>query len=134
MKQVFFYLSFRDLRENFDGTDWGNNGPGVLTRVLKEICETSVVKNMNKSKCYGFSVLPIEDCYSIPWVEHQKFFKEQYLNEAMARLNDSLIAHVWNKHSETTPLLSTSNVAYIQLAKEFCPNVLESVAKSGDFF
>lgn len=131
---TIYNLYFRDLRENFNGNDWGNNGPGVLTRVLKEICQTDEVKHMNKSKCYGFSVLPIKDCYSIQWQEHQKFFKEQYLSEAMARLNDSLIAHVWNKHSETTPLLATSNVAYIQLAKEFCPKVLESVAALGDYF
>ena len=106
----------------------------MLTRVLKEICQTSEVALMSKSKCYGFSVLPIKDCYTIHWQEHQKFFQEMYLNEAMTRLNESLIAHVWNKHSETTPLTATSNVAYIQLDKEFCPKVLESVAAIGDFF
>ena len=39
-----------------------------------------------------------------------------------------LIAHVWNKFTVTTPLLATSKVAYIELAKEFCPKALACVA------
>jgi hypothetical protein len=76
--------------------------------------------------CNKFQVLPIETCYSIRWPEHKKFFAEKYLNETMSRLENSLIAHVWNKHSARTPLAIDANVAYIQLAKTYCPKVLEA--------
>lgn len=77
-----------------------------------------------------------------------KFFKEEFLNETMERLSDSIIgkahiktffsftassiflAHVWNKHSAATALTLDSNVAYIQLAKKFCPKVV----KASEFF
>lgn len=48
----------------------------------------------------------------------------------MERLNESVIAHVWNKHSAATPLTLDANVAYIHLAKKFCPRVL----KASEFF
>lgn len=33
----------RDLKKNFRGNDWGNNGPGVITRILQKICSTKYV-------------------------------------------------------------------------------------------
>jgi hypothetical protein len=77
-------------------------------------------------RCKSFSVLPIESCYSIRWPEHIKFFKEEFLNETMSRLDHSLIAHVWNKHSAATELTPEANVAYVHLAKKFCPKVIEA--------
>lgn len=34
----------RDLKKNFRGDIWGNNGPGVITRTLQKICATKYVK------------------------------------------------------------------------------------------
>jgi lactosylceramide 4-alpha-galactosyltransferase len=125
-------LCVKDLLKNFDGNDWGNNGPGVITRVLQQICNTKNVMKMisTPNQCKNFKVLPIESCYAIRWPEHIKFFKEEFLNETMERLNESIIAHVWNKHSAATPLKMDANVAYIQLAKKFCPKV----AAESEFF
>jgi lactosylceramide 4-alpha-galactosyltransferase len=76
-------------------------------------------------------VLPIEKCYSIRWPEHEHFFKEQFLEETMNRVNNSLIVHVWNKHSMKTNLTIDAKVAYVELAKRFCPKVIQS---SGNYF
>jgi hypothetical protein len=32
-----------NLRSEFRGDDWGNNGPGVITRVLKKLCKVQQV-------------------------------------------------------------------------------------------
>lgn len=32
-----------NLRKEFRGDDWGNNGPGVITRVLKKLCKARQV-------------------------------------------------------------------------------------------
>lgn len=125
------YVNCRNLRENFDGTNWGNNGPGVITRVLKEICQTSTVNNMTKSNCHGFTVHPPDTFYAVPWEEYWKFFSEQYTYETMSKIEDSLVSHVWNKFSQYNISYINSDVAYVQLAKEFCPKVLQS---AGDFF
>lgn len=99
----------------------------MITRVLQEICNTKdVLKMISSKQCKNFRVLPIESCYSIRWPEHIKFFKEEFLNETMERLSDSIIAHVWNKHSAATALSVDANVAYIQLAKKHCPKVIKA--------
>lgn len=33
----------RDLKKNFRGDVWGNNGPGVITRTLQKLCGTMYV-------------------------------------------------------------------------------------------
>lgn len=48
----------------------------------------------------------------------------------MERLSDSIIAHVWNKHSAKNTLSLDANVAYIKLAKKFCPKVI----RASEFF
>lgn len=35
----------RDMKTNFRGDIWGNNGPGVITRTLQNICSTKYVSN-----------------------------------------------------------------------------------------
>lgn len=105
----------------------GNNGPGVITRSLKKYCVMDYVGNMiNSPQCKNFRVLPIEICYPIGWGEFEKFFQSDYLNEVMEKLKNSIIAHVWNKLSNEVALDKNADVAYIKLAKEYCPKVLEA--------
>ncbi|KAG5334749.1 A4GAT galactosyltransferase, partial [Acromyrmex charruanus] len=40
----------RDLRKNFRGDVWGNNGPGVITRTLQKLCATTLVANEHWTK------------------------------------------------------------------------------------
>lgn len=36
----------RDMRANFRGDVWGNNGPGVITRTLQKLCSTKYVSTI----------------------------------------------------------------------------------------
>ncbi|CAG9798768.1 unnamed protein product [Chironomus riparius] len=120
-------MCLNDLKKNFNGKNWSNNGPYVLTRVLYEICRTKDIQQMiDKDICTNFRVLPIEDCYDIGWSELHKFFKPEYLNETLGRISDALMTHVWNKDSARIPLSKEANVAYIHLAKKYCPRTLEA--------
>lgn len=38
----------RDLKKNFRGDVWGNNGPGVITRALQKLCATTYVSIRRK--------------------------------------------------------------------------------------
>lgn len=96
-----------------------------MTRTLHKICGTKRVMEMISGEvCKNFRVLPIEKCYNLRWPEYAKFFKPEFLNETLERLSNSLIAHVWNKFSATSNLTRNSEVAYIHLARKFCPKVL----------
>lgn len=95
-----------------------------MTRVLQRICKTKDTTEM--FDCDGFHVLPVETSYTIRWTESEKFFKPEFRDEALERLKTSIIAHVWNKLTSEHNLTVESDVAYIHLAKEFCPKVLKA--------
>jgi lactosylceramide 4-alpha-galactosyltransferase len=104
-----------------------SNGPGVITRVLNKLCDTDEVLEMISMKtCKGFQILPIESCYAIEWRKHEEFFENEFLNKTLRLLENSIIAHVWNRLSYDKPLSVESDVAYIHLARKFCPKVFKA--------
>lgn len=122
----------RDFLLNFDGSDWGNNGPGVITRVMNDVCKTANIELMMDAKrCMGFHIMPREAFYAIPWKKWEYFFEAQYLTETLDLLRDSYIAHVWNKHSKQRHVKVGANVAYGILAEKHCPKVY---AAAGEYF
>jgi len=40
--------SINDFASNYCANDWGYNGPGVITRTLKKICDTDLVSKKKK--------------------------------------------------------------------------------------
>lgn len=96
-----------------------------MTRVLRKICNTKDIQKMVSSNvCRNFHVLPVESCYSINWHDWRMFFTEANLTETMSRLNTSVIAHMWNNKSWEERLTTDMHVAYIELAKKYCPRTV----------
>uniref|UniRef100_A0A182MJS3 Alpha 1,4-glycosyltransferase domain-containing protein n=1 Tax=Anopheles culicifacies TaxID=139723 RepID=A0A182MJS3_9DIPT len=119
-------MCVRDLLANFNGKDWGNNGPGVVTRVLQKYCHTRSTVHMTRERCRHFTVYPIETFYAIQYEDFKQFFEEQYLEQALVTLNHSIVVHVWNKFSKSHPVRVGSRVAYGVLADKYCPKVYGS--------
>ncbi|XP_023016806.1 lactosylceramide 4-alpha-galactosyltransferase isoform X3 [Leptinotarsa decemlineata] len=121
-----------DLKNNFNGRDWGYNGPGVVTRLLKSICGgAKLAKDMIKKDCQGFKVYPRESFYAVPWTKWKMFFDENSTGAVNKLTKKSYAIHVWNKHSASTKISLTSNVSYILNARKFCPKVVQ---ECDDFF
>ncbi|CAO1341100.1 unnamed protein product [Diamesa serratosioi] len=124
-------ICVRELVEHFDGVEWANNGPALLTRILRKMCNTDDNFEMNIERCRGFQVLPQEYFYAISFPDYAKFFEEGYLKETMEKLKNSIIVHIWNKLSESTKLSVNSTSPYIHMAKQYCPKVIEAC---GEYF
>lgn len=128
---TFPYPFFSEFENSFNGNDWGNNGPGVITRVLQKICQTSNPALMTRDRCKSFSVLPVDKVYAVGWKDWRYFFEEKYSERTMKMTEDSIAIHVWNKHSSVQSIPVGSKAAYGLLAAKYCPKVFES---SGEFF
>lgn len=121
-----------ELLKSYNGSDWGNNGPLLITRVLRKSCGTNKTAEMiEKGDCEGFHVLPNNFCYPITGLLWEKFFKEEFREKALKAVKNSVVVHFWNNLSKKTPLRVDSKAAYITLAKQFCPKVM---AGCEDFF
>lgn len=120
-----------DLKKNFRGNDWGYNGPGVITRVLKNTCNVEKVTDMTPENCKGFRVFPPEAFYPIPWRAWKLYFDAEKSESTMKQLENSYAIHVWNKFSITANVTVGSNQPYGLVASKYCP---VTYANSGSVF
>lgn len=121
------YQCLQNFQQTFDGGNWGNNGPGVITRVMQNVCGTHNIEQMMDTKrCMGFKVYPIDAFYAIPWRQWMHFFEPELLESTMKRIQNSFVAHIWNKHSIKQPIKVGSKCAYCLLAETHCPRVYKA--------
>ncbi|CAB0012557.1 unnamed protein product [Nesidiocoris tenuis] len=119
------HLAVVDLKQNYKGWDWGNNGPGVITRALKRYCMVREVTKMTKERCKGVDVMPPSAFYAIPWRKWKDYFatRRSDVDRVMATVNSSVAIHVWNYLSRNQSAVVGSNQPYVLLASRFCPEV-----------
>ena len=114
-----------DLNENFKGYDWGYNGPGVITRLLKDICGADTAEEMVARRCQGFRVFPKKAFYPISWWDWEMYFDEKDTQKVLNISKNSYVIHVWNKHSGNKRVEVKGKTAYAIFAQKFCPKVVE---------
>lgn len=125
-------MCLKNFFEEFKGNDWGNNGPGVITRVMKkDICKVTKTQFMTAERCNHFKVYPKEAFYAISWWNAHYFFEEKYTMKTMNATQKSLVIHVWNNKSKDRKLKVGAKVAYGLYAEKFCPKVYNSC---GEYF
>ncbi|XP_032584498.2 lactosylceramide 4-alpha-galactosyltransferase-like [Drosophila mojavensis] len=117
----------------FNGKDYAQNGPALVTAVLLKFCGTSLMKAIEggRKSCKGFRLFNTTAFYSIPWQEWKHFTEPRYLEETMARTKDSLMIHIWNIASRRERIKVASNIAYVKYAEKYCPR---TYAVAGDYF
>ncbi|KAI9581004.1 hypothetical protein GQX74_014387 [Glossina fuscipes] len=114
-------LCVSDFVRNFKGNNWANNGPGVITRVMRKICDTETIALMfDPKRCKGFYIFDRNIFYAISWEEWRDFFEPEKMEKTLGRIDHSYIAHLWNKISGDFP------VKVELTAREACP--VESAA------
>ena len=105
-----------ELTNSFDGQIWSNNGPYMLTKVLKTHCAQSELKNIKPSNCGNLTVYDPDAFYAIPWRDG----KELYGDNLNHSLEHSFSVHLWNRHG--LPIEEAPETSVLKrLAKEHCP-------------
>jgi lactosylceramide 4-alpha-galactosyltransferase len=116
-------LMLTDVRRNFNGEKWTQNGPKVILRVLQSLCRTEHVTKTTREKCLGIAVLPPSVFFSIYYTSWKLFFNESRSDEVLMIVNGSYGVHVWNKLSSQEKIFVGSKQAYGLLAEKYCPRV-----------
>lgn len=86
---------------------------------------------MVRERCRGFKVYPPSGFYAVPWQNWRWFFDQHLAERTLNLTKDSIVIHVWNKHSINRRVRVGSHVAYGLAAEKNCPKVY---AASGMYF
>ncbi|XP_078041740.1 lactosylceramide 4-alpha-galactosyltransferase-like [Augochlora pura] len=119
-----------DLKSNFRGDLWGNNGPGVVTRTLQKICSAKHIRDMSTVRCQGFKVFPPSTFYPVHYKRWRQYFESKNKNATMKMLKKSMTIHVWNKLSQSQQVRVNSDVPYAIIARKHCPRVFKNCGET----
>ena len=108
------------LQSNFDGDDWGANGPMAVTNIMYELCGVKHAQDMTPEKCLGLTVLPYHAFYSIPFWEWNDIFDESKRTQVLKSLEGNYALHMWGRFS-AKHLSAQSNSAFDSVARRNCP-------------
>lgn len=112
---------------NYNPDVWAWNGPFLLSKVLRPLCNTTKNRITEPVVCGNFTVFPLEKCYLFEnW---RYFFKEKHSRKTLTDLSQSYFAHYMNHANKNCKLSTKSSAALISLARDYCPNILQ-----GDIF
>ncbi|KAL7036377.1 hypothetical protein ACKWTF_008790 [Chironomus riparius] len=120
----FADMMINEIVDNYDGSEYNNLGPAVITKTVKKYCD---VQNLTDFYgCKDFKVLHQSSCYAVGWDEWFKLFKEQYADEAMQKIKKSFFVHLWNSTNKGRTISKFNDAALNRIAAKFCPKVFES--------
>ena len=115
------------MMRNYDGNEWGHNGPHMLTRVFNKVCGVPLKKM--PMTCSNFTMFARETCYVIEW---RSLFNPTKLKFVMNLAKKAHFIHTWNHECADQALSKTkdSETGYIKLAQMYCPKVLAASTDS----
>ncbi|KAH8402944.1 hypothetical protein KR222_000557 [Zaprionus bogoriensis] len=113
-----------DYKLNYNATDYIDNGPHLVSRMVRKICGTSTFKAMH---CHGLQVHDPSAFFPIPSPEWIKYFEPEFLTETFARTKHAYLIHLWNWLSKKYPNQLGSRSAYDVLAEENCPKTYAAI-------
>ncbi|XP_062126013.1 lactosylceramide 4-alpha-galactosyltransferase-like [Drosophila sulfurigaster albostrigata] len=118
-------LCLNDFQENFNGQGYISNGPSLVMRMTKQVCNSTSIEEIvaEQRNCNGFRVFNTTAFYPIPWPAWRRFVEPQYLNETLEQTKDSYLIHLWNKVSKELKFKKGDDTAYGKYAQEHCPKV-----------
>ncbi|XP_065332859.1 lactosylceramide 4-alpha-galactosyltransferase-like [Cloeon dipterum] len=112
----------KELAETFDGSNWGHNGPSMVSRVMSRTCGMTRPEILNTGKkCAGVVVFKSDIFFPISYPSWGRYFDEAAGPEVMLLAKDSLGVHLFNFLSHGAKVTLGSNQAYSLLAQKHCP-------------
>ncbi|XP_048460177.1 alpha-1,4-N-acetylglucosaminyltransferase-like isoform X1 [Rhincodon typus] len=96
----FIKSCLRDFVEDYNGADWGHQGPKLMTRMLKKWCRTDDLDYFRNRKCKGILYLSSNWFYPVPYTNWEKIFEEDTWNGnnevIINEFSKTSGIHVWN--------------------------------------
>ncbi|XP_059088672.1 lactosylceramide 4-alpha-galactosyltransferase-like [Tigriopus californicus] len=92
---AFLEQAIVELREHFDGSNWGANGPLLLTRVATQKCGPLKIESTGQ-KCNDFEILPSYFTYPFKARDWKTFFDSSQQQTVREKTAHSYMVHYFS--------------------------------------
>ncbi|XP_078266254.1 alpha-1,4-N-acetylglucosaminyltransferase-like [Rhinoraja longicauda] len=119
----FLWNCMNDFVANYIGHIWGQQGPQLITRVLKSCCQEEYLGPFIGKECNGISVWIINRFYPITYPSWRKYFSPMENKNMEQTFSATYGAHVWNSMNSNNAkkIVAGSGSLIERLFQLYCP-------------
>ncbi|XP_015276415.1 PREDICTED: alpha-1,4-N-acetylglucosaminyltransferase [Gekko japonicus] len=126
----FLWDCMKNFVENYNGDIWGNQGPFLMTRMLKGLCNLTDFQNMEDQRCHNISFLHPHRFYPISYPLWEKYYE---VWDSMPDFNYSYALHLWNfMNHEKKNMTVGSNTLVENIYKTYCPTTYWTLVQAAE--
>ncbi|XP_054022439.1 alpha-1,4-N-acetylglucosaminyltransferase-like [Dryobates pubescens] len=124
----FLWACMEDFVLKYNGDIWGNQGPLLMTRVLKALCNLTDFRGAEDHSCRNISFLNPQRFYPIPYPAWRRYYK---VWDRSPSFNHSYALHLWNfMNHNRQAVVAGSNTLAEQLYRARCPTTYRDLVRN----
>ncbi|CAI5775408.1 Hypothetical predicted protein [Podarcis lilfordi] len=125
----FLWDCMVDFVQHYNGAIWGHQGPHLITRMLKKLCNLTDFNNVEDQTCHNISFLHPQRFYPIPYTLWHKYYE---VWDSKPDFNESYALHLWNfmNRKEKRNVTIGSNFLVENLFRTHCPTTYQSLIQA----
>ncbi|CAJ0964854.1 unnamed protein product [Ranitomeya imitator] len=114
--------------QNYRGSKWGHQGPGVFTRVVNKHCGVPKFIYIDHTKCANVSYFHPERFYPILYPSWKRYFE---VWSKLPTFKNSFALHLWNyMNDEKETMVPRTNTLVEHLYQQYCPSTYDAILNS----
>ncbi|XP_032989031.1 alpha-1,4-N-acetylglucosaminyltransferase [Rhinolophus ferrumequinum] len=118
-RHSFLWECMENFVEHYNSDIWGNQGPNLMTRMLRVWCKLKDFQEVSDLKCLNLSFLHPQRFYPISYPEWKRYYE---VWDTDPSFNDSYALHLWNyMNQEGRAVVRGSNTLVENLYRQHCP-------------
>nr|XP_004664414.2 alpha-1,4-N-acetylglucosaminyltransferase [Jaculus jaculus] len=124
----FLWGCMENFVEHYNSHIWGNQGPHLMTRMLRVWCRLGDFQDLGDLKCLNMSFLHPKRFYPIPYPEWRRYYE---VWDTEPSFNDSYALHLWNYMNQgKRTVVRGSNTLVENLYRKHCPRTYRNLIQS----
>ncbi|KAG8511444.1 Alpha-1,4-N-acetylglucosaminyltransferase [Galemys pyrenaicus] len=123
----FLWACMENFVEHYDSNIWGNQGPDLMTRMLKIWCTLTDFQEVSDLRCSNLSFLHPQRFYPISYIEWMRYFE---VWDTDPSFSNSYALHLWNyMNQKHKTVVKGSNTLVENLYRKYCPRTYRDLIK-----
>jgi alpha 1,4-N-acetylglucosaminyltransferase len=121
----FLWGCMENFVEHYNSDIWGNQGPNLMTRMLRVWCKLGDFRDLSDLRCLNLSFLHPERFYPISYPEWRRYYD---VWDTDPSFNSSYALHLWNyMNQEGKTVVRGSNTLVEKLYQKHCPRTYQDL-------
>ncbi|KAL4692057.1 hypothetical protein H8957_002999 [Semnopithecus entellus] len=126
----FLWECMENFVEHYNSDIWGNQGPDLMTRMLRVWCKLEDFQELSDLRCLNISFLHPQRFYPISYSEWRRYYE---VWDREPSFNDSYALHLWNyMNKEGRDVIRGSNTLVENLYRKHCPGTYRDLIQGSE--